>query len=673
MKKFAKSLPGKVLLYIGVIITFTLFAVSVAGVVIFIENGFYTKKQKQLEYDVLNSYAYSKAYQYDNAALAKKYQWFVSHGNGFLDMSDVMVFDDMSINIHDGFLGGTYSSNSSYNSYKSNPDCVLLEYYALNTMNINAAGNYKVDMLDSEYIYGGTTFKRPVKISVYVNTEKISDLYVKICYKLLPVAYSLRYAIFFIGGGALLLGVFLFVTLMWAAGRRPSDDELHPAIFEKIPYDVICGAVVALLIGMAYYSDRIAGIGELIGFAVTGGVAISMLPGLSMGFASRIKRHVLVKNTLIYVVGLFIYKILKFLLVGVYKILKSIWRWLKNIFIGIGRAFSEKSITWKAVVIIGGITLIELVYLLYSMDSVHKTHLVFMGFIIEKLILVPACFYVIVMLRRLQKSGEMLAAGELSYVTDTSKLIGDFKKHGENLNNISIGMSKSVQNSIKSERMKTELITNVSHDLKTPLTSIINYATLIGAEQSENPRINEYSEVLVRQSDKLKRLIEDLVEASKASTGNLEVNLEPCDAGVFISQVSGEFDDKFAKAELKAITKVPDYEVRILADSRRLWRVFDNLLNNICKYSMPGSRVYITLETDESNAIFTFKNTSKTELNISADELLERFVRGDSSRNTEGNGLGLSIARSLVELQKGKMDIEIDGDLFKVKITLPVM
>ena len=219
---------------------------------------------------------------------------------------------------------------------------------------------------------------------------------------------------------------------------------------------------------------------------------------------------------------------------------------------------------------------------------------------------------------------------------------------------------------LKSERFKTELITNVSHDIKTPLTSIINYSDLIGKEEPGSEKIAEYADVLKRQSEKLKRLLEDLIEASKASTGNLDVHLTPCDAAVLVTQAEGEYQEKLDAAGLTLIARKPEDPLYILADGRRLWRVFDNLRNNVCKYSQPGTRVYLTLEKQGSDAVFTFRNTSREELNVTPEELMERFVRGDSSRSTEGSGLGLSIARSFTELQNGTMELDIDGDLFKV-------
>jgi signal transduction histidine kinase len=228
-------------------------------------------------------------------------------------------------------------------------------------------------------------------------------------------------------------------------------------------------------------------------------------------------------------------------------------------------------------------------------------------------------------------------------------------------------MSKAVEERIKSEHFKTELITNVSHDIKTPLTSIINYVDLLEKEELNNEKATEYLEVLERQSSKLKKLIEDLVEASKASSGSLSVNNEKLEAGVFITQTVGEFEEKLSAAGLELIVNKPQEPVYIMADGRHLWRVVDNLMNNICKYAQPMSRVYVSLDADKEVKII-FRNISKYPLNVTGEELLERFVRGDKSRNTEGHGLGLSIAQSLVNLMGGRMNITVDGDLFKVVI-----
>lgn len=227
-------------------------------------------------------------------------------------------------------------------------------------------------------------------------------------------------------------------------------------------------------------------------------------------------------------------------------------------------------------------------------------------------------------------------------------------------------VAESTEERMKSERFKTELITNVSHDIKTPLTSIINYVDLLEKEDLHNETAQEYLEVLERQSSRLKKLIEDLIEASKASTGNLPVHLERLEAGIFMTQTVGEFEEKTKAAGLDLVIEKPETPVYIMADSRHFWRVIDNLMNNICKYAQSGTRVYINLEVKEAQVSITFRNTSKYPLNISSDELMERFVRGDASRNTEGSGLGLSIANSLMDLMGGTFRLYVDGDLFKV-------
>lgn len=271
-------------------------------------------------------------------------------------------------------------------------------------------------------------------------------------------------------------------------------------------------------------------------------------------------------------------------------------------------------------------------------------------------------------LNQLKLGGERVANGDYSHPIDTSRMHKHFKEHGDNINNVGQGISKAVEEQMKSERFKTELITNVSHDIKTPLTSIINYVDLIKKENVTDPTLQEYVEVLDRQSNRLKKLIEDLIEASKASTGALSVNMEPVDAAVILDQVVGEFREKLEARGLSVVVNAQQPPVMILADGRHLWRVMDNLMGNIAKYTQTDTRVYIDMKKEGGWVQMTFRNISREQLNISSQELMERFVRGDSSRNTEGHGLGLNIAQSLTKLMGGNLHIEIDGDLFKVKL-----
>ena len=274
-------------------------------------------------------------------------------------------------------------------------------------------------------------------------------------------------------------------------------------------------------------------------------------------------------------------------------------------------------------------------------------------------------------MKKLQQAGEKLAAGEMDSQLDTKYMFWDFKEHGSNLNNIREGIRRAVAEQIKSEHFQTELITNVSHDIKTPLTSIINYVDLLEKEEIENPTVQEYLEVLSRQSTRLKKLIEDLIEASKASTGSLTVAWEDCDAQVMLTQTIGEFEEKLEANWIELIVQSSPDPVIISADPRHLWRIFENLMNNICKYAQPSTRAYVNIEREEQIERIIFRNISKYALNIDSEELMQRFVRGDSSRNTEGNGLGISIAKSLTELMHGEFELIVDGDLFKVILTFP--
>lgn len=273
---------------------------------------------------------------------------------------------------------------------------------------------------------------------------------------------------------------------------------------------------------------------------------------------------------------------------------------------------------------------------------------------------------------RLRTSGRELAAGNLGYQIPLEGMNGELLAFAQDMNAISYVVAAAVEDQMKSEHLKTELITNVSHDIKTPLTSIINYADLICRDPLDSGKTMEYAQVLYRQSTRLKKLIEDLMEVSRAATGNVEVHLERCQAGVLLSQIMGEYEQRLQEKGLDLIVKQSQESVWIMADTRLLWRILDNLMTNICKYAQSDTRVYLLLETQGEQAVLTFKNISNHPLDIDASELMERFVRGDRSRHTEGNGLGLAIARELTELQGGVMHLVTDGDLFKVILTFPM-
>lgn len=329
---------------------------------------------------------------------------------------------------------------------------------------------------------------------------------------------------------------------------------------------------------------------------------------------------------------------------------------------------SHMSLTQKGVWAYIGITIVEIIFVAILAAGSMRGLLWVVIYIILKWLCIVGIVAYLIQTQELYKCAKEMAEGNLDRKADTSKMFWVFRAHGEHLNQIRDGMSKAVEARMKSEHLKTELITNVSHDIKTPLTSIINYVDLLQKGDMDEKTRQEYIEVLSRQSARLKKLIEDLVEASKASTGNIQINWAEIDANMLLEQAIGEYGDKLDKAGLKVVFTGSDTPAVVMADGQHLWRVFDNLLANISKYAMPGTRVYASVIRGDGEVRMEFKNISRDPLNVSSDELMERFVRGDSSRNTEGSGLGLSIANSLCTLMNARFTISIDGDLFKAAI-----
>lgn len=455
--------------------------------------------------------------------------------------------------------------------------------------------------------------------------------------------YSLRYALIVIAILLLILLAVSFVFLMCSAGHRRNHTEIVSGWTNRIPFEFVLVPLTAAILYIFFTVTRMADLtAEGLIILGTAAAVISFLgTALCMNFAVRTKLSAWWKNTLVF----------------------QLLHLLRNF-------FKALPVVWKTALCFLGLCLVELFFI----GGIGLSAGAFaFGWFVEKLLLGGAAVCLAFTMRSLKKGGEALAGGNLSYQVDTKNMIWDLKEHGENLNSIGAVMSQAIEERMKSERMKAELVTNVSHDIKTPLTSIINYSDLISKESCENENIREYAAVLLKQSERLKKMLENLIEASKASTGNIEVSLASCDAGVILTQAAGEYEGRMNAAGLSLIAKQPEKSVRIMADGRLLWRVFDNLLNNICKYAQGGTRVYITLEEKDGDAFISFKNTSKYPLDITAEELTERFVRGDKSRSTEGSGLGLSIAKNLTELQGGTFHLSIDGDLFKATLKFTII
>ncbi|MBO5110996.1 MAG: sensor histidine kinase [Clostridia bacterium] len=517
------------------------------------------------------------------------------------------------------------------------------------------------DGLRIYYLYGDDVPEgevHTVKVALLPGLP-VTDSYALI-HTLIFLGHALRFWIYPIGLLSLLLAVVCVILLIVSSGRRPEHEEPVPGPLHRVPFDLLVGIALLGFLFLGYLSDMLYTGNLILGICIVAIIvlAVSVVLGLIMSAAARIKCGTFLKNTVIWMA-----------LRLIWFVLRWIWRIFVILCCKIWAAVRAIPILWRTALLVIGLGCFDVILVALAWNAPELA--LFLA-LVEFVAVAILSLYSAWVMRRLKQSGEALAKGDLNHRTDTGGMLWDFKNHGENLNRIGDGMARAVEERLKSERMKAELVTNVSHDIKTPLTSIINYADLIAAEPCSSPHHKEYAEVLMRKSQHLKRLLADLVEISKANTGNLEVELSPCDAGVLLTQASGEFEQKCREAGLTLITSQPESPIRFLADGRRIWRVFENLMSNACKYSLPGSRVYLTLQVTDGQACFLFRNTSRAALNVSPDELMERFVRGDASRTTEGNGLGLSIARSLTELQGGRMELAIDGDLFKVTLRFPL-
>ena len=455
----------------------------------------------------------------------------------------------------------------------------------------------------------------------------------------------------------------LIVYLARVAGRQPEREETVPGWQEKIPFDLylaldvlVIGLLVALGIDAVYYLDyEPLAYALLLLAAVTVGAAVVL--ALWMTLCTRVKLGRWWRNTVTF-----------WVLSLCWHFVRRCWRVLCAAGRGALDLLRGIPLVWKTLLVVVGLSQFEFLTLVNS--GMHEDH--FFVWLLMRATECVAVLWVAVWLKKLQEQGEALAAGDVNAKVDTSRMLWDFKRHGENLNDVSRSISLAVDEQLKSERLKTELITNVSHDIKTPLTSIINYVGLLRRDPGEE-QTKEYLEVLDRQSQRLKKLTEDLVEMSKASTGNLPVNASRRSVSELLVQALGEYSERLDRAQLDAVLTLPDREAFAWVDGTLLWRVLDNLFSNACKYALPGTRFYIDASESAGKVRLSFKNISRDRLNIPADELMERFVRGDSSRGGEGSGLGLNIAKSLTELQGGTFGVNVDGDLFRVDITFPTV
>lgn len=470
---------------------------------------------------------------------------------------------------------------------------------------------------------------------------------------------------------SVILVLIIFIYLINSIGHVKGKDEIELTDFDKIPLDIIfiiffgIIAMLCVVIGEVG-SELIMSTETFVTVLSTIYLVISILTEIFIvTTVARIKARKLLDTSICGKLFKLCIKILQKIIAQIIKI----WNNFKNKFSKAMTNLNENvGLTWRLMIYIALYIILAFI-LLAIFDG--------FGLFLDVLI----AFYIIYQVIYRINSFIKLEAGlkEIYEGNNKTRLYkDDFSKEFGNcidyVNDISNGIEKAVEESLKSERLKTELITNVSHDIKTPLTSIINYVDLIKKENIDNEKLKEYIEILDNKSQRLKKLTEDLVEASKASSGNVSLNLEEIGLVELLNQLIGEYKDKFEEKNLEIISNLSKVNVKIKADSRYLYRVIDNLFGNISKYALEGSRVYIETEIIDGGKIKTIlKNISKDKLNISEEELMQRFVRGDKSRTTEGSGLGLAIARSLTELQKGTLDCKIDGDLFKVEVIFDII
>lgn len=458
-------------------------------------------------------------------------------------------------------------------------------------------------------------------------------------------AYKNRNSMMVYGFIAGITALACFVFLLCSAAHMSGTEDCVLLRQDKMPYDLYLPSAILLGTGLcamlvecvAYELNTVKAVAAALIMACLAGVFMA----LCMTTAARIKTGTLFKNTLIY-------------------------RLCTGVGMGASSMLSSISGAWRFSLAFAGYLLINalLSYRFFTRGG-------FLAFLLLIAVNGGALYFLLKMIRQmrtLSAAGQAMANGDLSYCVDTSGMKREFREHGENLNSIGRGMAIAVNERMKSERFKTELITNVSHDLKTPLTSIVTYIDLLQKEDIQDEKAKEYIDTIARQSKKLKKLTEDLIDASKASSGALNVNMERVNISELLRQSSAEYGERMEAVNITPVVNMPEEDIYVRADGRLLWRVVENLLQNICKHGMPGTRAYLEARTENGRAVVSFKNISQQQLNIPVEELLERFVQGDESRSRGGSGLGLNIAESLTELMKGKLKLSLDGDLFKVEL-----
>ena len=528
-------------------------------------------------------------------------------------------------------------------------------------------------------------------------------------WELLEQLWVYRFELIGLCAGSLLGFVLLLIYLCCVAAKKPKSEEIRPVGFNRLPLDMYAGAVgsaVVFAVWAGYelivwnldYFDPWWLLWALVGAISYAGCLLIVCflfacaaqfktPGgfwykhSFIGWCFRLVWKILCKlwdltmrlfrwlGKKLPPAGKGLWSFGKALCIAVFswvvRVLKKVWAVIKKIVIFLWRSLARFAsllpLTWQWL-----LTAVLLIFIIMVMVRSYSPVVMILGM----LAVICIVLYGTYCFGTLLETTKRMSKGDLETKVEDKLLLGSFREFAGHLNALADVAVEAARKQMKSERMKAELVTNVSHDIKTPLTSIINYVDLLQKAETEE-QSEQYLEVLERQSQQLKKLIDDLMEMSKASTGNMAVELATVDPVEAVNQALGEFSDKLEAAQLTPVFQAPEWSLRIMADGRLTWRVLSNLLSNAVKYAMPGTRLYIDIGGADGKVMISLKNISREQLNVSSEELLERFVRGDASRNTEGSGLGLNIAQNLMELQKGKLQLLVDGDLFKATMIFP--
>ncbi len=665
MEKLRESTLTKMLCYILIPIMGIILMASILNVILFSNNKTNAKAEEYIETENFSNEYISSIFINTNSI---KNSTIASSNNepyGYTEISD------------NSYKGKVYYKSSVYNDYSISRfiNYIIIDEKTGNLYTNIKTSDYELEMheMENEPIYW--TYKNEVintniqnlnqdNAKYIISTHYYSDtlegfeIYTNLnpedisysnSFYLQKIIYDLferhpNYPTYIIPITSIAI-IGMIIYLVWAIGHEKGKEGINLNGIDKFSFEVL-----------TFFTFLVVGI---------------MFGGFIGGLNYYIPRELLIPIvSMCYIIA---YSALALYVTTIIKRIKAkefwhtftiyrIYRWLKNKFSKTFRDDENNKIKTNRKIILLYILFIIVSYILSGTGSFLSVILllVFWIWVLYKLLEYNK------KMNKIQTALQDIYEGKSDVHLNEEELTGVLKSMAKYINDISGGFSNAIEQSLKSERLKTELITNVSHDIKTPLTSIINYVDLLKKEDINNATIEQYIAILDKKSQRLKKLIEDLVEASKVSSGNVKLNLETINLKELINQAIGEFEDKFKEKELKIDLDVTNEDVKIEADNRYMYRIIDNLFSNISKYAMENTRVYINLQKTQREIRLEIKNISATRLNISAEELMQRFVRGDKSRYTEGSGLGLSIAESLTEIQGGTFKISIDGDLFKV-------